>query len=227
MKKFKDLNENIHLSELLKDYKNLPPNSDDISSVSNIVSNRNDLVDRLKRKLNDSASKESIEQLKRYTDTSGRGSSNSKRLNSKLIKGEELSNSDKKMHDGIMNSIHKAGEDVHLYSGISPELGENIHKSKNNIIISPAHISTSLSPKIASNFAKGNEYKHMIHVHVKPDDKIVHVSGLSHFPYENETIIPAGTKLKYSHTTEHKNPNDSNKKYKVHHLTIEKSDVDK
>jgi hypothetical protein len=59
---------------------------------------------------------------------------------------------------------------------------------------------------------------HLNHIEIKPKDKILHVSHLSHFDHEHESVIPAGTKLKYSHSTKHQD--GMNKNVHVHHFTI-------
>jgi hypothetical protein len=140
-------------------------------------------------------------------------------LNDSLINGHELNDKEKEIHNTILKHSKPLGQKVHLYSGTSKDFGKMARASKDGIIVSPAHISTTHSFNIAKRFAgmdnenyKENN-KHMIHIHTKPTDKGFYVNNFA----EHETILPAGTKLKYSHSTIHK---FKNKNYKIHHFSI-------
>lgn len=142
---------------------------------------------------------------------------NSSELNKSLIRGEKPSRSDEKMHNAIKNNVHQSKTDFHAFSGTSRDF-EHLNKStKNGIFHSPAHISTTHDPNIADEFARGkkssDDVKHIIHIHVKHGNKILHISHKSGFPREHETIIPSGTSLKYSHSTKDEH-------HKIHHFTI-------
>jgi hypothetical protein len=128
------------------------------------------------------------------------------------------------IHDTISKLANNPiGHRVHLYSGVSFDPKEAVEKSKDKILHLPAHISASHSVNVSKDFAARRNYDtrtrgNIIHIDAKASDKGFHVGHHSQYPEEHETIIPAGTKLKYSHTTDHKD--DEYKDYSVHHFTI-------
>ena len=148
-------------------------------------------------------------------------------LNKSLMSGSKLGERAQLVHDTIKKHAKPAGMEVHLYSGTGPtDFSALAKKSKDGILHSPAHISASHDKHVADEFAFHGDRtkgKHMIKIHVQPHDKILHISKLSQFPEEKETIIPAGTKLKYSHT-EDGHIGDKHlaagKPIKIHHFTI-------
>lgn len=135
-----------------------------------------------------------------------------------------MSDEHKEVHHSISNlSKQKLGKEVHLYSGVGFNPKTSAKKSKDSILHLPAHISTTHDAYVASNFADTahsdyNKGRHMIHIHAKPSDKGYHLGKYSDAEEEHETVIPAGTKLKYSHSTVHKG--GSGAKVNVHHFTI-------
>lgn len=164
--------------------------------------------------------------IKHYTgDDDGGEHTGSYYLNQSLIHGRELRGHYKKTHEAIMRHAKASGHEFHTFSGTSRDFSKLAKHTKDNVFHSPAHISTTHSLGTARTFAdnkhadKGEEgEKHLIHVHVKPHDKVLHTSGHSYYPGEHETIIPAGTKLKYHHSSDHHNKYGDH--YKVHHFTI-------
>lgn len=147
-------------------------------------------------------------------------------LNNKLVEGQPLTGSDRHMHDAIMKHAKPSGYEFHVFSGTSRDFEAISKNSKDRVIHMPAHTSTTHSLPIAREFActkfdtpQRGDYPHLIHIHVKPHDKVLHVSKYApkEFSKEHETIIPAGTKLKYSHSSNH---SDGLDKYRVHHFTI-------
>ena len=168
--------------------------------------------------------------IHRYTDDADDGSEHtgSRRLNRSLIRGtppHHMDRNDEKTHNAIMKHSGPSGHEYHVFSGTSRDFEEISHHEKTKKFHFPAHTSTTHSLEVAKQFAIGKhdpdrKSLHMIHVHIKPHNKVLHTSGLSQYPHEHETIIPAGTNMKYSHSSEHKDPNDG-KHYKVHHFTIE------
>lgn len=130
----------------------------------------------------------------------------------------------KEIHHTISNlSKQKLGKEVHLYSGVGFNPKTAAKKSKDGIVHLPAHVSTSHDANVATNFAdiahsNNSTGRHLIHIHAKATDKGYHLGKHSFTEGEHETVIPAGTKLKYSHSTIHKN--SMGDKYNVHHFTI-------
>lgn len=163
--------------------------------------------------------------LHHYTKEAGKPS---RALNKALVNGSELTDVQKKMHSAILNNVRPAKEEFHLYSGTQHDFGEMAKHSKDGILHSPAHISATHNPNVALSYAKPpseNETGHVVHVHVQPGDNILHLSGLSKYKTEHETVLPAGTKLKYSHTTYHKDVDntglaDKTLHVNVHHFTV-------
>jgi len=168
--------------------------------------------------------------IHRYTDDADDGTEHtgSRRLNRSLIRGtppHHMDREDEKTHKAIMKHAGPSGHEYHVFSGTSRNFEEIAHHEKTNKFHFPAHTSATHSEKTAKQFAIGKkepdrETYHIMHVHVKPHNKVLHTSGLSQYPHEHETIIPAGTNMKYSHTSDHKDPTDG-KHYKVHHFHIE------
>lgn len=145
-------------------------------------------------------------------------------LNKRLVRGEEPTGHLKKMHDAIMKNAKASGHEHHVFSGTSRDFESMAKHSKDGIIHTAAHTSATHAIHIARQFADAKfgdnehaEKRHLIHIHVKPHDKVLHTSHHSEYESEHETVIPAGTKLKYSHSSDHDNEGDH---YRVHHFTI-------
>lgn len=139
-------------------------------------------------------------------------------LNINLIEGKPLTQSQQTMHDAIKRNAHKAGENIHLYSGTHFNPKAAAKHSKDGILHLPAHISATHNLSVATRFAHkqrdGN--RHIMKIDVEPHHKLLHLSHISDFK-ENESVIPSGTKVKYSHTTDHFH---NGKKMSVHHFSI-------
>ena len=91
------------------------------------------------------------------------------------------------------------GHNMHLYSG----LGFDPHhmKNKNGRVHLPAYTSLTHNKHTADSFAEGSSYlhgedRHVLHLQVKKKDKGLHVSHLSSYEGEHETILPRNTKIK-------------------------------
>ena len=168
--------------------------------------------------------------MKRYTRQTSNGNTGSLFLNKNLVKGvplEKLVKRDQETHKMIMEHSKPSGHEVHLFSGTGRNF-ENLNKhTKDNIFHFPAHTSLTHHRAVAAEFATDKamtndlDNAHMMHIHVKPHDKILHVSRVSDMPSEYETILPAGTKLKYHGSSDHKY-DDCN--YKLHHFTVHSQD---
>ena len=91
------------------------------------------------------------------------------------------------------------GHDMHLYSG----LGFDPHhmKNKNGRVHLPAYTSLTHNKHTADSFADDAAHRHgrdrhVLHLQVKKKDKGLHVSHLSNYEGEHETILPRNTKIK-------------------------------
>lgn len=172
-----------------------------------------DLSDQLHKSIHPT----DIPTIKKYTTIS-------KFLNRALISGKTLTKSQKDIHDGLMSSAKPIGHDITLYSGTGDtNFGLIARHSKDGILHSKAHISATHDHNVASQFAFAVGGKsQMIHIHMKSSDKGVHVSKISNHPDEHETVIPAGTKLKYLRSEEGKLTGGlyDGKKVTIHHFTI-------
>lgn len=147
---------------------------------------------------------------------------NSTNLNHRLIEGKKLRSNQQQTHEAIKRLASPIGENLKLYSGSRTDFGKLGKESKDGILHSPAHLSTTHNFEKASEFSKGFP-KHMVVIHAKAHNKGIHVSGLGAVPSEQETIIPAGTKLKYSHSSERNidvEGHGRREKYLLHHFTI-------
>ncbi len=144
--------------------------------------------------------------IKRYTD-------GSEAINKHLIRSHinsEYKNPVKGIYSKIKNTDealrkNKLSHHLHVYTGIGFHPGDMLKHTKDNIIHLPAYTSTTHNKYVAANFADkkkwdiasaGHEGKHLIHLHLKPGDKATHVSHISYFKNEHETILPRNTKLK-------------------------------
>ncbi len=168
--------------------------------------------------------------VKRYTRQTSNGNTGSLFLNKNLVKGvplEKLVKGDQETHKMIMKHAKPSGHEVYLFSGTSRNFEALNKHTKDNIFHFPAHTSLTHHIRVATEFASQKasdndlEHAHMIYVHVKPHDKILHVSRISDIPTEYETILPAGTKLKYHGTSNHNQNGDD---FKVHHFTVHSQD---
>ena len=231
---FKDATD--HIKEKLKE--DASDNKDHLKTaiLDNAVKHGSDdsLSSKLHKATANDLDDESKKRIKRYTGTSKDGDhTGSYSLNKKLSKGGKPRGDDLKMHRAIVDHAKPSGHEFHTFSGTSRDFSEIAKNSKDGIIHSPAHISVTHSPEVAKDFAdqkyfakdKGvdvDSRRHLIHIHVKPHDKILHVSRHSEHSSEHETIIPAGTKLKYHHSSDHEGGGSGRfkKTYRVHHFTI-------
>lgn len=151
----------------------------------------------------------------------------SRQLNKDLIEhGEPKRLIDKRMHEAIMNNVSPAKREFHLYSGTRINFGKLAKQSKDEILYSPAHISASSALHIAEDHIRkihNNNKKdhHIVHIHVQRGDPYLHISHLSRYEDEHETVVPSGTKLKYSHSEKRKRQTwEGPVNFHMHHFTI-------
>lgn len=150
----------------------------------------------------------------------------SKILNTSLIKNKPLGKLHSSIHETIKKNSKPSGMHISLYSGTQRDFSKLAKQSENGILHSPAHISTTHDFETAETFANqfGQKYNHkhpvlhILKINIKPKDKILHVSKYSNLEDEHETIIPAGTKLKYHKTDTYLN--SPGYKTKIHHFAI-------
>ena len=182
-------------------------------------------------------------------DAYSQGSSN---LNKEMIKAHQegrepfsawdfvVRNQAQRQHDAIMQNLHPPGQSLSLFTGTPHDFGSMAKESKDGIIHSPAHISASHDISVGMHFARQGagwsgeaqpgvkeDDAHMVHIRVKPHNKIMHMSHHSRYPAEHESIVPAGTKLKYSHSTTHwtkreadGGPGSERRRVQIHHFDI-------
>lgn len=188
----------------------------------------------LSKKLHDATAhtldKHDSRNMKDYSNFhTGRQENGSKRLNMSLAKGYDIHSEDKEMHETIMKHAKASGHEFHLFSGTGRDFKKMHKESGSKIFHLPAHTSATHHLGVAKEFAtnkthideSGVTHKHMIHIHVKPKDKVLHISKHSAMPEEHETIIPAKTNLEYhgSSVHERKGPLYPVTTH-VHHFTV-------
>ena len=187
IKTWTDHNENKHLGH----------SSEDISKT---------LVDHVKK--NHDLNKKQIDRVNLY-------SNNSKSLSYELIKAHknksDLTDYNKTVTHHLDSATNKPiGHETHLYSG----LGFNPAKmtNENGHVHLPAYMSLTHDKTIAHKFAlkphedavtakekKETHDIHILHLHMKESDKGLHISHLSEFSKEHETILPRNTTIKVHH----------------------------
>ena len=117
------------------------------------------------------------------------------------------------VHHTIMKHAKPLGKKMTLYHGSTHDFGAAAKKNK-GILHSPAHLSTSHDHKVASEFAGQSGGRHIVAIHAKKKDKAVYLDGKTKNKGENETVVPAGTKLK--HIKSHKTSDG----HTVHHFEV-------
>ena len=130
------------------------------------------------------------------------------------------------IHHTIMKHATPVKGKLTLYHGTSHDFGAAAKGSKEGIVHSPAHLSTSHDHHVSKAFASHSDDssgRHVLAIHMKKHNKALHVDGKGHkhatedgdnHRGEKETIIPAGTKLK--HIKSHKTKDD----YHIHHFEV-------
>lgn len=144
-----------------------------------------------------------------------------------------MSSEDEKVHRSILRlSSNPIGHSVDLYSGVGFDPKKLLGAAGSTLYL-PAHTSATHSPLVALQHAIQNRPRtgpmgmgktaHMIKITTTPTTKGFHVGDLSSYKNEQETVLPAGTTLKYSHTTMHnvqENPQFP-VKVRLHHFTVQ------
>ena len=210
-----------------------------LRSLQKINTDRHGELDDLSNKLHKvTASKLNVSDranLKHYTKgDDDKEESYCTAMNKSLNQGEPLHGRDILVHDTIMKNAKSSGEELHLFSGVHQDFKKLATKTHGNTFFMPAHTSMTHNKNTALEFSSEKSTRfstdlkkihHIMHIHIKPTDKLLHVSKLSQHPTEHETILPAKTHLKYHGTDTYKvkilnNPAMLN----MHHFTIERQE---
>lgn len=126
---------------------------------------------------------------------------------------KDIHHSEAHVHHTILKHSKPLGKKITLYHGSHHDFGAAAKKSKDGVVHSPAHMSTSHDHKSATEFGSG----HVVVIHAHKKTKAVHIDGKgskSAGSSEKETVLPAGTKLK--HVKSHKTKDGFN----VHHFKV-------
>ena len=159
--------------------------------------NADEVSDKLKEKSKPFENPEEKHEVKQYTADS---SDTNHALISHHLRGEPIADY---LHKSIRRldtaTNHPIGHHVHLYSGIGFNPAE--HLVGEHHIHLPAYTSMTHDKRVASDFADyrasgDQKTRHILHVHMRPEDKGLHVSHASTFSTEHETILPRRTTLK-------------------------------
>ena len=178
-----------------------------------------DLSDTLHNATTKNIPKSDLEHIHRYTAGSDRDRTGSYRLNKALADGKDIHINDMPSHRAIMQHSKPSGHEFHAFSGTIRNFSKLAPHSKDGILHLPAHTSTSHSYHVAKHFAEekmsdnNKDETHVLHIHIKPHDKILNTSHITEYHGEHESIIPAGTKIKHTGTSEHDGIH-------IHHFTI-------
>jgi hypothetical protein len=162
---------------------------------------------------------ESRKSVNRYT-------SDSRELNNELIDHHKYGDKiDPYQHKKIkhldVETNHPIGHHITLYSGLGFNPEEHLH-GENHLHL-PAYTSMTHDKHVAVNFASGKNadhtHKHILALHMRPEDKARHVSHISEYSTEYESILPRRTTLKIHHEPEIKHDYDGHP-YKIWHAHI-------
>lgn len=170
-----------------------------------------EVEDKLHNATIEKAKPQDIKNIREYT-------CDSSRINHPLLHSlPPLLNGLKDTHNSIIDSSRATGHHFYAYTG-SPkaDFAEMAKNSKDGILHSPAHISTSLHKSVAESFSRPlTKTSSVSRINIGPEHRVVYVGKHSQHPHEKELIIPAGTNLKYTHT-------DNNG---IHHFDIHSQDL--
>lgn len=104
---------------------------------------------------------------------------------------------------------------MNVYSGLNFDATKNA--DKNGLIHFPSYTSTTIDPVIAPHFAQPQDnIKHILQIHLKPNDKGAYISNPGVYGDEREFLLPRNTTLKITHR--HSDQDNSN--HVIHHAEI-------
>jgi len=171
--------------------------------------NNDDINDKLQQTSSIKRENLTQKQLNAAIDYTG-GSSD---LNRNLIDSHKNGEKIHKYHENTINGLDSLtrqpiGHSLHVYSGIG--FDPRNHVGSNGHLHLPAFTSATHDKHVAQSFSKtsypGSDYdmkpneSHSIHIELHPHDHAAHVSHISGFPSEKETMLPRGTTLKVRKT---------------------------
>lgn len=85
--------------------------------------------------------------------------------------------------------------DLHVFHGTNKfNPGEEAKKGSGRITL-PSYTSTSINPRIASDFAGESEDSHIIHLHLKKGQRAHYLGTHSHYEHEKEVMLPRNSTI--------------------------------
>jgi hypothetical protein len=177
----------------------------DHNDNSHLGRDDNEISEKLKEKTKKFDSSEQKNAVKDYTK-------NSSDVNDSLIEHHKDPTAHINSHhnDKIKGldtaTNHPIGHHVSLYSGLG--FNPANHITGENHVHLPAFTSMTHNKHVADNFAQGKSYKfpnedrHILHLHMRPEDKGIHIPHVSEYDTEHETILPRRTTIKIHHEPE-------------------------
>jgi hypothetical protein len=187
--------EPIHFKHVIKEEKNW----EDVNDNEHLGNSSDSISEHLQTHQKIKPSKEQSKYIKSYTHSS-------RHLNRMLIRKHNVNDDFEDNKENIKHldsaTNQPIGHELHVYSGIGFDPSKHISKEK-PIIHLPAYTSVTHDKNIAHSFASRNPMTehhkntyHILHIHMKPRNKGIHVDHLSEHEDEHETILPRNTKLK-------------------------------
>lgn len=86
--------------------------------------------------------------------------------------------------------------DLHVFHGTDKfNPGEEAKKGSGRITF-PSYTSTSIDPKIASDFAGSSSSAHILHIHLEKGQRAHYLGSNSHFDHEKEVLLPRNSTIK-------------------------------
>jgi hypothetical protein len=143
-----------------------------------------------------------------FTDHDRRsGEAKSYALNKTLIRGDKPEGNHAAMHDAVVRNAKPTGMEYSVYSGTRLNAADHYHPG--TVATNKHHTSTTHDMTMAIEHgekrrtANAGDTIHVNHYQIKPHHKVLYLGGVSKHPAEYETVVPAGTKVRYTHTTYH------------------------
>jgi hypothetical protein len=122
-------------------------------------------------------------------------------------------------HSTILDSIidrHTTNHHTHVWRGVGVDMHHHMENIKRgDTFQDKGFVSTSMSPRVASNFADSDRLRkhHIIHINIPTGSKAYGARGREH-----EVILPRNSKFRYDSKEVHKIPH-SQEEFHIHHMT--------